>query len=163
MEYLNFVALAIVTCTGYFLGLLTAYYYFGSKLTKVKNQWADKATIANLLRSQLGKGKDESALYEAAKSWGSDELSPDSIEDNNIQKDSVVETIDKIIKLISVNIKLGKGHENFDVDSWQKESSRMFDLRVKYIATKIKDKSDFRVANKIYNKHKKLQNLLVQK
>jgi hypothetical protein len=59
MEYLNFVALAIVTCTGYFLGLLTAYYYFGSKLTKVKNQWADKATIANLLRSQLGKGKDE--------------------------------------------------------------------------------------------------------
>jgi len=87
----------------------------------------------------------------------------DSIEDNNIQKDSVVETIDKIIKLISVNIKLGKGHENFDVDSWQKESSRMFDLRVKYIATKIKDKSDFRVANKIYNKHKKLQNLLVQK
>tara|TARA_R100001377_G_C3184659_1_gene108064 strand:+ start:55 stop:300 length:246 start_codon:yes stop_codon:yes gene_type:complete len=59
MEYLNFVALAIVTCIGFLLGALTAYYYFRSELTSIKNQWADKATIANLLRSQLGKEKDE--------------------------------------------------------------------------------------------------------
>ncbi len=86
-----------------------------------------------------------------------------SIEDNDIQNDGVVETIDKIIKLISINIKLGKGHNNFDVELWQQERSRMFDLRVKYVATKIKNKSDFKEANKLYNKHKKLQNLLVQK
>ena len=87
----------------------------------------------------------------------------DSIDNKDIRNDDVIETIDGIIKLISVNIRLGKGHENFDISEWIEEKNSIFDLRVKYIATKIKNKSDFRRANKLYNKHKKLQGLLVQK
>lgn len=84
----------------------------------------------------------------------------DSIDKGTIQKDSIIETIDKVIKLISINIRLGKGHDNFDTDNWITEKNWLFDLRVKYIATKIKNKSDFKKANKLYNKHKKLQSLL---
>ena len=87
----------------------------------------------------------------------------DSIDNNSIKRDSIVETIDGVIKLISVNIRLGKGHENFDTEEWIKEKNQLFDLRVNYVATKIKQKNDFKVANKLYNKHKKLQGLLVQK
>lgn len=58
MEYLNIVVIGIVTCIGFILGLLTSYYLLRGKLSDVKNQWADKATIANLLRTQLDKGKN---------------------------------------------------------------------------------------------------------
>ena len=84
----------------------------------------------------------------------------DSIDNKEVRRDSVVETIDNIIKLISVNIRIAKGHENFDVDDWKEDRSFIFELRVKYIATKIKKKEDFKRANKLYNKHKKLQDLL---
>ena len=84
----------------------------------------------------------------------------DSIDSKEIRNDSIIETIDNIIKLISVNIRLAKGHDNFDVEEWKGEKNIMFDLRVKYIATKIKNKSDFKKANKLYNKHKKLKGLL---
>ena len=87
----------------------------------------------------------------------------DSIDNKEVKSDSVVETIDNIIKLISVNIRIAKGHENFDIEEWKDDRSFIFDLRVKYIATKIKKKEDFKQANKLYNKHKKLQSLLAQK
>ena len=87
----------------------------------------------------------------------------DSIDNKDLRNDSIVKTIDGLIKLISVNIRLAKGHENFDVEEWKKEKNSIFDLRVKYIATKIKDKKDFKRANKLYNKHKKLQDLLIGK
>ena len=87
----------------------------------------------------------------------------DSIDNKGIRNDDIVNTIDGIIKLISVNIRLGKGHENFNISEWIEEKNSMFDLRVKYIATKIKNKADFKRANKLYNKHKKLQDLLIGK
>jgi hypothetical protein len=87
----------------------------------------------------------------------------DSIDSKDIRTDSVVKTIDGLIKLISVNIRLAKGHENFNIEEWKDEKNSIFDLRVKYIATKIKNKSDFKDANKLYNKHKKLQDLLIGK
>lgn len=87
----------------------------------------------------------------------------DSIDSKDIKTDSVVKTIDGLIKLISVNIRLARGHENFNIEEWKDEKNSIFDLRVKYIATKIKNKSDFKEANKLYNKHKKLQDLLIGK
>ena len=66
-----------------------------------------------------------------------------------------------IFKWIKINIKLAKGHANFDTEEYVMDKNNIFDVKVKYTSTGIKPaKSALKNMNKIYNKHKRLSKLL---
>ena len=55
MEYLTLFGIVFISCSGFLLGMFTSYLLYRNSLSEIKNAWADKATISNLLREQLNK------------------------------------------------------------------------------------------------------------
>ena len=76
------------------------------------------------------------------------------------QDDDVIETLNMISSLIGDNIRTSKDLANFDTHIFKEEASTLLNIRMKYEATLIKDAKDLKLANKIYNKHKRLAVLM---
>ena len=55
MEYLTLFGIVFIACSAFLLGMFTAYLLYRKSLSDIKNAWADKATISNLLRKELSK------------------------------------------------------------------------------------------------------------
>ena len=115
--------------------------YFENKIDNPKffiwsNNFSDLDKIFDSISSNLGAGKD----------------------------DELLNKFDKVISLIKINIKLAKGHANFDTEEYVMDKNNIFDVKVKYTSTGIKPaKSALKNMNKIYNKHKRLSKLLSNK
>jgi hypothetical protein len=65
-----------------------------------------------------------------------------------------------ISSLIGDNIRTSKDLTNFDTHIFKEEASTLLNIRMKYEATLLKDVKDLKLANKIYNKHKRLAVLM---
>ena len=58
MEYLSILAIALSSCLGFVLGLVSAYWFYRSTLNQTKSDLGDKTLIASLLRKELSKKKN---------------------------------------------------------------------------------------------------------
>lgn len=65
-----------------------------------------------------------------------------------------------ISSLIGDNIRKSKDSANFDTEDLKSDASTLLNIKMKYEATQIKDVKDLKLANKIYNKHKRLSALM---
>jgi len=80
------------------------------------------------------------------------------------KSDELIDKFDKVLSLIKINIKLAKGHANFDTEEYVIDKNNIFDVKVKYTSTGIKPAKDaLKKLNKVYNKHKRISKLLVNK
>jgi|TARA_B110000908_G_scaffold89399_1_gene106389 hypothetical protein len=74
--------------------------------------------------------------------------------------DDVIKTLNMISSLIGDNIRTSKDLANFDTHIFKEEASTLLNIRMKYEATLLKDVKELKLANKIYNKHKRLSVLM---
>ena len=82
-----------------------------------------------------------------------------SLEDEN-DSDSTIKKLDIVLALIHDNIKRSTGLRNFDSADIKSDAKKVFDILMKYRSTKLKDNTDLKIVNKLYNKHKKLSALM---
>jgi len=82
-----------------------------------------------------------------------------SLEDKN-DPDSTIKKLDVVVALIHDNIKRSKDLRNFNTPDIKSDAKQIFDILMKYRSTKLKDDTDLRIVNKLYNKHKKLTALM---
>jgi len=72
--------------------------------------------------------------------------------------------IDLALDIIKINIKLSKGHKNFDIDEYKLDKEFIFNIKTKYQSTGIKPlNKELKAINKIFNKHKRITKLLSDK
>ena len=77
-----------------------------------------------------------------------------------VPNDDVIEKLNYISSLVGDNIRKSKDSINFDTDDFKSDASTLLNIKMKYEATQIKDAKDLKLANKIYNKHKRLSALM---
>jgi len=82
-----------------------------------------------------------------------------SLEDEN-DSDSITKKLDVVLTLVHDNIKRSLDLRNFDSADIKSDAKQVFDILMKYRSTKLKDDTDLRIVNKLYNKHKKLSVLM---
>jgi len=74
--------------------------------------------------------------------------------------DDIIKTLNMVSSLVGDNIRKSKDLTNFDTDDFKSDASKLLNIKMKYEATRLKDNSDLKLANKIYNKHKRLSALM---
>ena len=79
--------------------------------------------------------------------------SVDNIDPQDLSK-VTVEKFDKILSLISANIKLSAGNKNFDTNEYRIDKSTVFNYKMKYSNTGNINKEDIKSLNFFYQKHK---------
>ena len=57
MEYGLIISVALGSAIGYALGMVSAFLIYRNSLNNMKSQWADKATVANLLRNHVSRNE----------------------------------------------------------------------------------------------------------
>ena len=72
-----------------------------------------------------------------------------------------VEKFDKILSLISCNIKLSDNRKNFDTNEFRIDKSSVFNYKMKYSTTGSISKDDMIKLNLFYQKHKNLAKILL--
>jgi hypothetical protein len=72
-----------------------------------------------------------------------------SLEDSN-DSDTTIKKLNVVLTLVHDNIKRSLDLRNFDTS----------DIKLKYQSTQLKDKTDLKIVNSLYNKHKKLSALM---
>ncbi len=88
--------------------------------------------------------------------------SVEKIDPNSLSK-LTVEKFDKILALISVNIKLSDGKKNFDTNEFRVDKASVFNYKMKYSTTGNISKDDIIDLNLFYQKHKNLTKILLAK
>ena len=86
----------------------------------------------------------------------------ENIDPNSLSK-ITVEKFDKILALISVNIKLSDDKKNFDTNEFRVDKSSVFNYKMKYSTTGNISKEDIIDLNTFYQKHKNLTKILLAK
>ena len=81
----------------------------------------------------------------------------------DVLKEITVEKFDKILSLISCNIKLSAGRKNFDTNEFRIDKSSVFNYKMKYSTTAAISKDDIIKLNLFYQKHKNLVKILLDK
>ena len=71
-----------------------------------------------------------------------------------------LEKYDKVLSLISCNIKLSNDNKNFDLSEMRKDKTHVFNYKMKYSTTGNINKDDIKDLNKFYQKHRKIAKLL---
>ena len=74
--------------------------------------------------------------------------------------DDIIQTLNMISGLVGDNIRKSKDLTNFDTEDFKSDATKLLNIKMKYEATRLKDNSDLKQANKIYNKHKRLSALM---
>ena len=74
-----------------------------------------------------------------------------------------VEKFDKILSLVSCNIKLSDDIRNFDTNEYRVDKSSVFNYKMKYTTTGSINKEDSIQLNLFYQKHKNLAKILLAK
>jgi len=82
-----------------------------------------------------------------------------SLEDSN-DSDSTTKKLDVVLTLVHDNIKRSLDLRNFNTSDIKSDAKQIFDIKLKYQSTQLKDDADLRIVNKLYNKHKKLSALM---
>lgn len=82
-----------------------------------------------------------------------------SLEDEN-DSDSITKKLDVVLTLVHDNIKRSLDLRNFNTPDIKSDAKQIFDILMKYRSTKLKDNTDLKIVNKLYNKHKKLSALM---
>ena len=82
-----------------------------------------------------------------------------SLEDTN-GSDTTSKKLDVVLTLIHDNIKRSLELRNFDTPDIKSDATKVFDIKLKYQSTQLKDDTDLRIVNRLYNKHKKLSALM---
>ena len=111
-----------------------------------KNPQKNKVTNAQLRSVAKNHG-----LQQSLNNIFSASFSPD---------DDVIRKFNYISSLIGDNIRKSKDSANFDTKDFKSDASTLLNLKMKYETTTIKDTKDLKLANKIYNKHKRLSALM---
>ena len=111
-----------------------------------KNPQKNKVTNAQLRSVAKNNG-----LQQSLNNLFSASFSPD---------DDVIRKFNYISSLVGDNIRKSKDSANFDTEDFKSDASTLLNLKMKYEATMIKDTKDLKLANKIYNKHKRLSALM---
>ena len=86
----------------------------------------------------------------------------EKVDPNSLSK-ITVEKFDKILALISVNIKLSEGKKNFDTNDFRVDKASVFNFKMKYSTTGNISKDDVIDLNTFYQKHKNLTKILLTK
>lgn len=86
--------------------------------------------------------------------------SVDNIDPKDLSK-ITVEKFDKILSLISANIKMSAGNKNFDTNEFRIDKSTVFNYKMKYSTTGNISKEDINSLNLFYQKHKNLTKILL--
>tara|TARA_R110000851_G_scaffold37986_4_gene97751 strand:+ start:9874 stop:10215 length:342 start_codon:yes stop_codon:yes gene_type:complete len=86
----------------------------------------------------------------------------EKIDPNSLSK-ITVEKFDKILSLISCNIKLSDGMKNFDTNDFRIDKSSVFNYKMKYSTTGAINKEDTIQLNLFYQKHKNIAKILLSK
>ena len=84
------------------------------------------------------------------------------IEDNSGSKDSI-NKFQKVLDLISENIKNSKDYINFPVSEYKEDKKCVFDIKHKTLAITSVNIEDIKHINKIYKKHINIQSILAGK
>ena len=72
-----------------------------------------------------------------------------------------IEKFDKILSLISCNIKLSKDKVNFDTNEFRVDKSSVFNYKMKYTSTGQISKEDITNLNLFFQKHKNIAKILI--
>ena len=83
-----------------------------------------------------------------------------SVNEDNLSK-VTIDKFDKILSLISCNIKLSGDSINFDTNEYRKDKSSVFNYKMKYTSTGQISQEDVKELNKIFQNHKKLTKILI--
>ena len=86
----------------------------------------------------------------------------EKVDPNSLSK-ITVEKFDKILALISVNIKLSEDKKNFDTNEFRVDKASVFNYKMKYSTTGNISKEDVIDLNTFYQKHKNLTKILLAK
>ena len=74
--------------------------------------------------------------------------------------DDIVDNLNLIYSLIGDNIRRSKDLTNFDTDIFKLDAGVILKIRMRYEATFIRVNSELKLANELYNKHKRLSALM---
>ena len=85
-----------------------------------------------------------------------------SVSESSLSK-VTVEKFDKILSLISCNIKLSGTNRNFDTNEFRIDKSSVFNYKMKYTSTGTISKEDIIQLNLFFQKHKNIAKILVAK
>jgi azurin len=84
-----------------------------------------------------------------------------------VSEDSIskvtVEKFDKILSLISCNIKLSSDNRNFDTNEFRVDKSSVFNYKMKYTSTGQISKEDMIELNLFFQKHKNIAKILLDR
>ena len=74
-----------------------------------------------------------------------------------------VEKFDKMLSLISCTIKLSSGNKNFETNEFRVDKSTVFNYKMKYTSTGQISKEDMIQLNLLFQKHKNIAKILLDK
>jgi len=84
------------------------------------------------------------------------------VNEENVSK-LTTDKFDKILSLISCNIKLSLDKINFDTNEFRKDKSSVFNYKMKYTSTGQISKEDIIELNLFFQKHKNITKILLEK
>lgn len=87
------------------------------------------------------------------KNYGSilDDLSSDTLD-----------KFDKVLEIISLNIKLSNGQKNFDTNEFRIDKSTAFNFKMKYQTSGNLSANDMKDINLIYQKHRNISKMFLK-
>ncbi len=73
-----------------------------------------------------------------------------------------LEKFDKVLEIISLNIKLSKDHKNFDTNEFRIDKSTTFNFKMKYQTSLNLSANDMRDVNQLYQKHRNISKMFLK-
>ena len=74
-----------------------------------------------------------------------------------------IEKLDKMLSLVSCNLKLSSDSKNFDSNEFRIDKSKVFNYKMKYTSTGQISKDDMIQLNLLFQKHKNIAKILLSK
>ena len=128
-----------------------------NKLTYLADDMLKKADQADALK-KLGEENPEQA------SKIQNLLSAFAPDGDIIKQKVDIDRFNKVVELITSNIKNSKGYTNFSKAEYKKDKKKVIDIKLKHLSTYIPEcKEDLIIVNKIYKKHLNIQSILLGK
>ena len=123
------------------------------KLTQLADDMLKKADQADALK-KLGEENPEQAskIQNILSAFGPVE--------SVIKRKHYIDKFEKLLSLISNNIKNSKGYNNFSESEYKVDKKKVFDIKHRAISVDNVSKDDLKLINKIYKKHLNIQSIL---
>ena len=123
------------------------------KLTQLADDMLKKADQADALK-KLGEENPEQAskIQNILSAFGPVE--------SVIKRKHNIDKFEKLLSLISNNIKNSKGYNNFSESEYKVDKKKVFDIKHRAISVDNVSKDDLKLINKIYKKHLNIQSIL---